>query len=267
MRVYLQSVPRTLLPVLTFALCILPFCISLPESLQPPPTPASQEPVLPGVVQLLAVGPSGSGNNRECSATGFFVNEEGYLVTNAHVVKDLQQCLAKVPGTKILAKFRAADSAFAEALPCDLVGLDDGHDVAVLKADFPLRTGPLPTGSYALLGPDDATERTPVVVSGHPGFSWQPVTQSGQVIGRESLRLGKGDPEPTEVFELNISLQPGNSGSPVYHWNGKGVIAVVVSKHASLPSLTLAVSIRHAIDLLNRYKVKWCASAGHDPDM
>ena len=47
------------------------------------------------VVQLLAIGPGGQEQNRECSATGFLINEEGYILTNAHVVQDAHRCLAR----------------------------------------------------------------------------------------------------------------------------------------------------------------------------
>ncbi len=90
------------------------------------------------VVQLLAVGPSAQERNRECSATGFLINEEGYILTNAHVVQDAQRCLAASPKSKIMAKVSGEDSQVARAVSCDSVGIDEVHDLAVVKMERPL---------------------------------------------------------------------------------------------------------------------------------
>ena len=94
------------------------------------------------VVQLVAVGPADKAQNRECSATGFLIDKEGYLITNAHVVVDAQRCLEKVHATKILAKLAINDSRTAAAVPCDVVGIDGPNDLAFLKTERPLLANP-----------------------------------------------------------------------------------------------------------------------------
>src|SRR5579863_5191429 len=87
--------------------CFLGSIFALDVAGQNPPAknpPSDPDPVGPAVVQLLAVGPGDKGQNHECSATGFLVNEDGYILTNAHVVEKSEDCLAKSPGAKILAK-------------------------------------------------------------------------------------------------------------------------------------------------------------------
>jgi len=256
----------TLIILLTLALCLLPFDSALGLGAGPQVTWAgevsrSDAALVPGVVQLLAVGPGERGKNRACAATGFLINEQGYLVTNAHVVEDLERCLAKMPGTKILAKFPAPGSSTAQAVPCDLVGRDEVHDLAVLKTERPIFTGPYGKQVYAHLDPRELAEGTSVVVSGHPVFAWQPVVQAGKVIRRGSQRLAERNPEPTEVLDLDIPLWAGSSGSPVCRAEGQGVIGIVVGKHPSQPTHTLAVSVRYAIALLNCHGVKWHTAA------
>jgi serine protease Do len=231
--------------------------------------PSRDDRVASAVVQLLAVGPGRAGQNQECSATGFLVNGEGYILTNAHVVKKAQECLAKTPDSKIVAKFarRAvspADTApqveFAAAsVSCELVGLDEIHDLAVLKTERPpgiLADSQVPR---VVLESTEVSAGATVAVTGHPAFAWDAVTQSGHILGRKNLRLSERSVETTEVLVLDIPLRGGSSGSPVFETGG-GVVGVVEGQDPSNASRTVAVPIRYAIDLLNRLGVKWDAA-------
>ena len=99
--------------LLPFALCLLVCFSPLLAVLSSQPgeglkVPPQEDRALSSVVQLVAVGPAENEQNRECSATGFLIDEEGYLITNAHVVEDAKKCLEKAPGAKILAKLTTA---------------------------------------------------------------------------------------------------------------------------------------------------------------
>jgi S1-C subfamily serine protease len=192
--------------------------------------------------------------NRECAATGFLVNEQSYILTNAHVVEDAQHCLGASPGTKIMAKLARTGARAATAVSCDLVGLDDLHDLAVLKTERPLpaeeRSG------FVRLNPAELAEGAPVAVTGHPAFAWRPTTQHGKLIRRATLGLSDRSAEKSEIFVLDIPLERGASGSPVYVESG-GVVGVVERQNPSRPLETVAVPIRYAIELLNRHGVHW----------
>jgi S1-C subfamily serine protease len=269
---------RRLLPfahcLLIFALLSLPFAFApsplalalrFPAATQASPSanPSRSDRALAAVVQLLAVGPGERGKNRECSATGFLVNEEGYLVTNAHVVEDAQRCLGRSPGAKILAKLATPGAKTAPAASCDVVGLDEVHDLAVLKTERPLRADPSAAPAYAWLDPGAVAVGTPLVVSGHPAFAWQPVTQSGKLVWRGTRRLLNGSTEASEVLVVNIPLRRGNSGSPVYREAG-GVVGVIAESDESRLSHSVAVPIRYAIELLTRLGVRWHAGGRGD---
>jgi S1-C subfamily serine protease len=228
------------------------------------------------VVQLLAVGPGARGRNQDCSATGFIINEDGYILTNAHVVEKSKECLAQSPGAKLVAKFansvvvehplsgnldasRPAETT-APAVACDVVGVDDVHDFAVLK---PERRPPIGGAGhaipYVLLGATQASIGTAVKVTGHPVFAWVALTQSGRIIAHRSLPLFERSDAPSEMIALDIPLKHGSSGSPVYLEVGGAVVGVVERQNSLDPSQTLAVPIRYAIELLDRLGVKWHA--------
>jgi serine protease Do len=209
------------------------------------------------VVQLLAIGPGQQGTNRECGATGFLINDEGYILTNAHVVEDARHCLAGAPGTKIVAKLARPGARAATAVSCDLVGLDDVRDLAVLRTERPLPTeGQL---SFVQLNPGEVAEGTSVAVTGHPAFAWRPTTQKGKVIRRGALELCERSAEKSEVIILDIPLGRGASGSPVYLESGAAV-GIVERQDPSHPSQTVAVPIRYAIELLDHLHVRWQAA-------
>ena len=258
--------------VLHFAFCILTFFNYLPAtSLVLSAAQAPREPSkaaspdgsgLPSVVQLISVGPAENEQNRECSATGFLIDEEGYLITNAHVVEDAKRCLEKAPGAKILAKLTISDARTAPAVPCDVVGIDVPNDLALLKTERPLLANPGGKPPYAMLDARAVTVGTAVRVTGHPAFSWQPVTQTGHVTWRGRTHLEEIDdplPNPSDALIVDIHLRPGNSGSPVY-LPGGGVIAVVDKRDPLRPAYSVAVAIHYAIELAERYGVRWHAA-------
>lgn len=215
--------------------------------------------VLSAVVQLLAIGPANQEQDLACSATGFLINEDGYLITNWHVVDDAKRCLEKAPGAKLLAKLAVNDSQTAAAVPCDVVALDRLHDLALLKAGRPLMTDRGQQGPFALLDTRPVKISDAVEVSGHPAFSWQPVTQAGHVawVGRTHLEETDNPlPDPSDALMVDIHLRPGNSGSPVYRQGG-GVVAVIDKRDTLRPSYSIAVAIHYAIELAEQHGVRW----------
>jgi S1-C subfamily serine protease len=219
------------------------------------------DPMTRAVVQLLALGPGANANNEECAGTGFLVNEEGYLLTDFHVFREAQRCLARSPGTKIMAKLSVSGAGAAEAISCNLVGRDEVHDLVVMKTERPLRVDRAGKARpFLRLDPSQVAEGARVAVTGHPLFAWDPVTQAGQVTRRGSLRLSDSSAEFTEVLVVNVPLRPGNSGSPVYLAAGAGVVGIVEGQDRLRPSDTIAVPVRYAVELLGRYGVKWHAA-------
>lgn len=236
----------------------------------------STDAVTPAVVQLLAVGPGSKGQNQECAGTGFLVNEDGYILTDAHVMEKGRECLAQTPGAKMVARLAAARGSHSQApsrdglrsgaesgpaVECDVLAVDDVHDLAVMKADHPLRASDAGAAvPYVRLDSADVPSGTRVRVTGHPTFAWVAQTQGGEIIGRKNLALFDGSADQTEMLVLNFSLKYGSSGSPVYREANGGVVGIVERRNTAVEWQTLAVPIRYAIDLLNRQGVKWYAA-------
>ncbi len=229
---------------------------------EPPPAPAS--PATRAVVQLLAIGPGTHGNDQKCSGSGFLVNEQGAILTNAHVVYEARKCTGAGEHAKLTAKLPNAIGNTAPAVSCEVLGLDDAHDLGVLRAERPLPG--TPSGGryeFLLLDVSEITEGIPVWVAGHPLFAWRPVAQSGKFIRRDRIALWGPRGDPVEVLILSIPLQPGSSGSPVFFQDRSGVIGIVEGQALRQPakegqsSETIAIPVRDAVRLLNRTSVPW----------
>jgi Trypsin-like peptidase domain len=226
------------------------------------------------VVELIALGPGEHGKNRECQATGFLVNEDGYLLTSAHVVDEARDCLAGAPPERILAKPLTADPSAAGAVPCQLVGLDELHDLALLKTLRPLfQDRPEATngvtlqakGIFLRLDVAPLEDGTAVGVAGHPNFAWHAETKSGRFVGRGSAALLDGNSQKSEVLYLDIPLLKGSSGSPVYRMSDGSVVGIIERKDLRHPGRTITVPIRYAVELLDRIGVKWYPSQKQGP--
>jgi serine protease Do len=214
------------------------------------------------VVELVAVGPSDHGKNRECEATGFLISEEGYILTNAHVVDQAQKCLAGSQSARILARPATPHPSVGSAVSCRLASLDELHDLALLKADRPFFHDPGEAiVSFLPLDPSEIEDGTAVAVTGHPAFAWQPLTLRGRVVRHATLPLSDATSAASQVLILDIALGRGASGSPFYLPADGRVVGIVVRKGSLRASQTVAVPIRYAIEMLDGAGVKWHASS------
>lgn len=222
------------------------------QSSMPAGAPAS--PVIPPVVGLWAVGPTSGDQDLDCAATGFLVNEDGYILTNAHVVERARRCLGQSSGAKILASSPSRGSFAAPAVSCDVIEIDNEHDLAVLKTERAVSKtlGPA-RDRFVTLDIAEAPVGTPLLVTGFPAFARQPVTQSGRLVRYSILRFFPSEP-PSRTIVIDTELRQGSSGSPVYTRSG-GVVGIVESRDET--GQTVAVPIQYAIQLLKRLKIAW----------
>jgi len=138
------------------------------------------------------------------SGTGFVVDADGTIVTNAHVV-----------GESRSAQVRLDDDG--ESFPAQVVGTDPSTDLAVLKVD-PGRTGKLtvlPLASSAQVKVGDAA-----LAVGYP-LGLDETATAGIVSG-----LGREIQSPNgfridEVIQTDAPINPGNSGGPLLDATGR----------------------------------------------
>lgn len=164
-------------------------------------------------------------NQYERRATAFFINEEGYLVTNAHVVNEATISWIHLPsfGKK---SFFVEVVGFCPARDLALLRLKD-EDCDFIRAEL----GAIP---WIPLGDSDTVQRTDkILVLGYPLGQYRLKSSTGIMSGRES---GGG----RSLLQITAPINPGNSGGPLLNGEGQ-VVGIAIS--AIFPSQNVGYAI------------------------
>ncbi|MEF7616771.1 serine protease [Aquincola sp. MAHUQ-54] len=198
--------------------------------------------------------------------SGFVVDDGRHVVTNAHVLPEIP---AEAVGAYVAVLVRRHRSDSPELRRATVVTTLRDRDLALLRIDGE----PLP--SLALAQPEQIAEGQPIVLMGFPlggalGFTTVshrgmvssitpiavPVANSRQLNEQAIARLRRGS---FDIYQLDATAYPGNSGGPVLDADTGRVIGVVNmvfikgSKETALtdPSgITYALPVQLVKDLL-----------------
>jgi putative serine protease PepD len=172
---------------------------------------AIAESVSPAVVSLEVSGAQGSG-----SGSGFVIRENGYIVTNNHVVE------GAADGGEITVHF--ADGRKFDAT---IVGRDANYDIAVVKVD----ASGLPT---AALGNSDGVVVGDLAIAiGSPlGLDGTVTAGIVSALNRPVTAGGGGSTSFINAIQTDAAINPGNSGGALV--NAAGEVIGVNSAIATL---------------------------------
>jgi len=165
------------------------------------------------------------------AGSGFVWDENGYLVTNYHVIADAQG-----------ARVTLADQSTWSA---QLVGVEPDKDIAVLKIDAPKHLLP----PIALGTSNDLQVGQKVFAIGNPfGFDQTLTTGVISGLGREIVSAS-GRPIQG-VIQTDAAINPGNSGGPLLDSAGRliGINTAIYSPSGTYAGVGFAVPV----DAVNR---------------
>jgi putative serine protease PepD len=176
--------------------------------------------VLPSVVSIQVDGAQGS-----ATGSGFVLRQDGYLVTNHHVIAQADDAAS----TTITVTFVDGSEK-----PASIVGSTSDYDLAVLKVDVDGLT-PLLLGDSGEVVVGD-----PVVAIGAPlGLAGTVTTGIVSALNRP---VTAGDASSTafiNAIQTDAAINPGNSGGPLV--NAAGEVIGINSAIAQPPGSTSAV--------------------------
>lgn len=222
------------------------------------------------VVYRLDESPSPRGYHYAFFGNAFFINEQGYLLTDAHVLETFRD-----GGQPYLIVRRP--NAPPRLLQATIVATDPQHDVAILRVTPNPFAGNFRV-TYLSLATDPATPGQSVIaLSLHPNHLQDAQSleapredrSPSQVLSYESTQLEKSAPA-ARVFLLSHAVTRGQSGSPVLTADSRAVVGMIEgrwlrslsaaaakspSQAASIPGA--ATPIEYAIALLQRQSIPW----------
>ena len=188
--------------------------------------------------------PGGNGPMQEIPArgagSGFIVSQDGYILTNAHVVRDADEVEVKLIDKR---KFTAK-----------VIGADNRTDVAVLK----ITASNLP--AVKLGDPTKLRVGEAVAAIGSP-FGFENSVTAGIVSA-------KGRSLPSESYvpyiQTDVPINPGNSGGPLFNMKGEvvGINSQIYSRSGGYQGVSFAIPIDVAMEVATQLKSGGSVSRG-----
>ena len=214
--------------------------------------------VWPSVVQIevTSYGPreeSGRGNagvvvgRQRAVGSGFVVDNDGYILTNAHVVSGAQRIQVILPPADASGTLASALSPRTNIVPARIVGITTEIDLALLKIDG-VRVPPLPLATYT-----NVRQGETVFAFGSPGGLRNTLTH-----GLVSAVARQTDPDsPLIYIQTDAPINPGNSGGPLVNVRGEvvGVNTFILSQSGGNEGLGFAIPCATARTVYRQLKL------------
>lgn len=178
--------------------------------------------------------------NTQSLGSGFIISEDGYVISNNHVIKDADEIIVRLSDRReFIAK---------------LIGSDDRSDVALLKIDAKnLPVVKLGTAYDLKVGEW-------VLAIGSP-FGFEHSATAGIVSAK-----GRSLPRENYVpfIQTDVAINPGNSGGPLFNLDGEvvGVNSQIFSRTGGFMGLSFAIPINVAMNVANQLRTKGRVSRG-----
>ena len=188
-------------------------------------------------------GPSPEGNSprgfeQRGVGSGFVMSEDGFILTNNHVIEDAD---------RIKVKF-----ADGKDFTARVVGRDPKTDLALIKIDGAAALHPLKLGNS-----ENLKVGSWVVAIGSPFGLEQTVTVG--IVSAKGRVIGSG---PYDNFiQTDASINPGNSGGPLVNMNGE-VIGINTAIIPNAQGIGFATPINMATEILPQLQKKGHVTRG-----
>ena len=208
------------------------------------PAPDIVEQTFEGVVGVNSYEKVKDKDELEGYGSGFVLSSEGYIVTNAHVIKGASKVTVTLPDND------------KQEIDAEVVGYDSTMDIAVL---YIRKDGlkPLALGSAENVRVGDFT-----IAIGNPSGSELAGTATFGIISATSRNVNI-DGHENEYLQTDAAINPGNSGGALLNMNGE-LIGINEAKYSStqVEGMGFAIPISKAepilqnlMNLTTRYKV------------
>lgn len=173
-------------------------------------------------------------NSEHISGTGFAISQEGYIVTNFHVIENAKSIKVKGVNNDYTKSYSASIIISDKVNDLSILKISDSAFVELSKIPFAVSNRPADVGtSIFILGyplratMGDELKLTDGIISAKSGF--------------------QGD---VTSYQISAPAQPGNSGGPLFNSNGE-LIGVVNAKNIIAENATYAIKSNYLLNLID----------------
>jgi serine protease Do len=164
--------------------------------------------------------------------SGFIISEDGYILTNHHVIEDSDTIIVRLSNRK---EYQA-----------ELIGSDKRTDVALLKVD----AEDLPV---VQVGTSDSLKVGAWVLAIGAPFGLDYTVTKGIVSAK-----GRNLPDDSYVpfIQTDVAINPGNSGGPLINMDGEvvGINAQIFTRSGGFMGLSFAIPIEIAMNVVEQLR-------------
>lgn len=181
--------------------------------------------------------------------SGFFISEDGYLVTNYHVIRGASDIVVKLTNKQ---EFRGDEVT--------IVGTDSRTDIALLKIDNGEKVPFLKFGDSEKVKVGDWA-----IAFGNP-FHLEGTVTVGVISakGRAGIVLPEG-PDFQSFLQTDAAINPGNSGGPLVNIRGEviGINTAITSPSGGNVGIGFAIPASLARSVIEELKTKGKVTRGY----
>lgn len=172
--------------------------------------------------------------------SGFVISNDGYVLTNYHVIKDANEIIVRLNDRR--------------ELEAEIVGSDPRSDLALLKVD----ADGLP---IVQIGDSNALKVGEWVLAIGSPFGFDHSVTAGIVSAK-----GRSLPRENYVpfIQTDVAINPGNSGGPLFNLQGQviGINSQIYSRTGGFMGLSFAIPINMAMNIVDQIKESGHVSRG-----
>jgi putative serine protease PepD len=164
----------------------------------------------------------------EGAGSGVIISEDGYIITNAHVIEDADEIRVTLSdGTELKA---------------ELVGSDSSSDIAVIKVDPPFNLKPAVLGNSDTLKPGQRA-----IAIGNP-YRLENTVTVGVISALDRTLEAKNGFVIRGIIQTDAAVNPGNSGGPLLNSRGEviGINTAIISSSEGFQGIGFAIPINTA---------------------
>ncbi|QJQ94724.1 MULTISPECIES: DegQ family serine endoprotease [Halomonadaceae] len=177
-------------------------------------------------------GGRGQSQPRQSLGSGFIISDDGYIMTNAHVVEGADEILVRLNDRR--------------ELTAELVGADTQTDVALLKVD----AQDLPTLN---IGDSDQLRVGEWVAAIGSPFGFDHSVTAG-IVSAINRTLPRDAYVP--FIQTDVAINPGNSGGPLFNLDGEvvGINSQIFTRSGGFMGVSFAIPISVAMDIAEQLR-------------